>query len=458
MHNRIAMFCYALGLLIFCVVVASLAQAEFATVSIDPAKDHINLSQFIYRLEDPGGRLTLAEIQSPSIASGFRLGAPNIGFTPSAYWLRVTVENISPNSSIWWLDSGNRTLQEIDLFIPDEKNVYQHQLAGSTYSFASRPLPTPNFVFPVQLPPQQSVDIYLRVRSTGYLGVNTSPQLWRPGAYQARLTSQRSQWMFYLGIATALGIFNFLLYFSIRDINYLLYVLSLLSIVWLICSTDGGFGSAFEYLWPNSPVFEQTAWVASILPCTCFPFLFIGRFIEFRRNMPRLYFFASTFLVITSLFLCVLIVISALQLPVSPRLLESAYIAGGITWLIYLACMLSGIGTLAVSGNRSARFIAIAWPPLILTSIAAVILQILGVTEFPMSLVMWASAFELATMSYALADRFNQEKKAKTQAQVALVEGLQRSERELEGKVAQRTRELQNAQSRTTELLHNILP
>jgi class 3 adenylate cyclase len=43
-------------------------------------------------------------------------------------------------------------------------------------------------------------------------------------------------------------------------------------------------------------------------------------------------------------------------------------------------------------------------------------------------------------------------------SQTALIEGLQRSERELEEKVSQRTLELQHEQIRTKELLHNILP
>ncbi|MBL0142559.1 MAG: hypothetical protein IPP91_10795 [Betaproteobacteria bacterium] len=44
------------------------------------------------------------------------------------------------------------------------------------------------------------------------------------------------------------------------------------------------------------------------------------------------------------------------------------------------------------------------------------------------------------------------------ESQSALIEGLQRSERELEEKVSRRTLELQHEQIRTKELLHNILP
>ena len=44
------------------------------------------------------------------------------------------------------------------------------------------------------------------------------------------------------------------------------------------------------------------------------------------------------------------------------------------------------------------------------------------------------------------------------ESQAALIEGLKRSEHELEEKVSQRTLELQREQTRTKELLHNILP
>jgi class 3 adenylate cyclase len=77
---------------------------------------------------------------------------------------------------------------------------------------------------------------------------------------------------------------------------------------------------------------------------------------------------------------------------------------------------------------------------------------------FNISLVALASAFELVLMSLALADRFNQERKARDLVQSDMAEVLRRSERELEEKVIRRTLELQKEQNRTQELLYNILP
>ena len=43
-------------------------------------------------LEDPEGRLTVDEVASPPLEARFRASAsdrPNLGYTRSAYWLRV---------------------------------------------------------------------------------------------------------------------------------------------------------------------------------------------------------------------------------------------------------------------------------------------------------------------------------------------------------------------------------
>ncbi len=71
---------------------------------------------------------------------------------------------------------------------------------------------------------------------------------------------------------------------------------------------------------------------------------------------------------------------------------------------------------------------------------------------------MWASASELILMSLALANLFNQEKKAKEKAQAVAVRLLRQSKSILERKVSMRTLELEKEQIRTKKLLHNILP
>ena len=438
--------CLVLG-----IAAAAAAAAQPAAVQVGPALERIDLSASTYLLEDPDGHLSLEDVQSPAQAARFEPGSAKVGFSPSAFWLRLRVASSAAQPLTWWFDTGNRMLQEIDLFAPDAQGSYRRQSAGTNRPFADRPLPTPQFVFPLVLAPQQAVDLYLRVRSTGFGPVDVSPQLWQPGAYQARAQLERTQWLVYLGMAASLGLFNLLLYFSIRDANYLRYVLSLLAIVWSVCSAGGGFGSAFEYFWPDWPVFEQVAWIASYLAAAYFSILFVSHFVGLRSSWPRLHQAMNLSFVVMLLILLGEIGATALQVSGVAGPMQQAVLVADLALAVLLVLASWGILALAVAGNRQARFFCIAWLPFIVCAVYAAVAGVAGRGVDP-SMLMWASAFELVLMSLALADRFNQERRARAQAQAALVSGLQQSERELEIKVARRTAEATEALANQTAI------
>src|SRR5664279_5294350 len=118
----------------------STAQAQPVEVRIDTASERVDLSPLTWLLEDPEGKLTLEDVRSPSNAKRFAPGSSKIGNTTSAYWLRYRIRTGSPQALERWFDSGNRRLQEIDLFVLGEGDSYQRQSASSTQPFADRPL------------------------------------------------------------------------------------------------------------------------------------------------------------------------------------------------------------------------------------------------------------------------------------------------------------------------------
>ena len=432
------------------------AMAAVEATVIDPAVDHVDLSASTYLLEDPEGKLRLLDIQSAANAERFRAASPSIGYTTSAYWMRFVLKSAAPQPTTWWLDSGNRSLYTIAFFAPDASGVYRRQSASSTRPFAERPLATSNFVFPLQLPPDRSVTVYMRVRHAGSMGIHVAPQIWQPGAYQKVETEKKMLWTFYLGMAFALGLFNLLLYFYIGDIKYFLYVTLLVSTAWLVSSTANGPGFSFEYFWPGFPDFEQQAWGLSIVATTCSSVLFVTRFLDFRHHLPRLYVSLNASVLLFVVLLGLLIV-GALRSPNYAWLVQK--VGQASTALFILVHIQAGYGqlALALSGNRLAMQLCAAFAPLGLVAFYGSLADVLG-KSYDADMIMWASTFEFIVMSMALAYRFNQEIKAKMQAQTELVETLQRSESELEAKVTQRTLELEQEQNRTKDLLHNILP
>jgi class 3 adenylate cyclase len=463
-HSCFSAIFQALGLFlaVFFVVFPLIphAKADAGILRIDPASIQTQLASSAYVLEDPEGKLTLAQVQLPSNANRFQPKSPNIGLTSSVWWLRFTLESSATQATIWWFNSGNRTLQEVTFFSPDENGVLQAQSAGSNLPFTARPLRTTNFVFPLTLQPQKPTEIYLRVRATGFMGVNVIPQLWQPQAYQALVSQEKSQWQFYLGLSAALFLFNLILYMSIKDINYLLYAMTTLGIVWITSSALGGIGSAYEYFWPNAPAFEQAGWLLSIFVGSYFSFTFTYTLTKFRQSLPRIYIFMQ--ICLFAFGLSIVPLISGVLLPVSGFMLDTnhmqqlARIGSFIFLAMYIAMFLS-LSWLAWRGNRQARFIRASWLPSILMGFFS-LFSFFGGYALDTSFTMWASAFQLLMMALALSDRYNQERESRGIAQAAVVDALQRSEQQLEEKVALRAQELQQEQSRTKDLLHNILP
>jgi class 3 adenylate cyclase len=267
---------------------------------------------------------------------------------------------------------------------------------------------------------------------------------------------QKAQWVLYLGMAAALGLFNLMLAVFIRDSNYLLYTVSVLGIAWAMSSSGGGFGAAYEYLWPDSPRFEQAGWLISTFVGAFFNMVFFLKFANFRVHLPRIAIFLRICLLVFGLIM-LFGLIGTLALPASAPILTTLHIFGpSVLFTMYIGLALSLLW-LAWHGNRQAKFLCVAWLP-VFFFISYWAVSIVREQPFNVALAMWASAFELVLMALALADLFNQEKKAKEQAQATVVKLLQHSEHELEEKVAVRTQELQQEQNRNKELLHNILP
>ena len=226
--TRVAIISIAFArLAVICALLNGLAAfAQTTPVQVRQGVQSIDLTANGLVLEDPDGNLSLDDVRSTSVGSRFKPGSFAPGSTLSAYWFRFTLRNEAPTPDIWWLDSGDRFMQEVDLFWPDANGIYQRQSASSTRPFSERPLPTSKFVFPILLEPGKPVEIFLRARSKGFMPVAFYPSLWKPEAHKEAANRVRHQWIFYVGMAAALMSFNFLLFLFIRDKNYLHYVLA----------------------------------------------------------------------------------------------------------------------------------------------------------------------------------------------------------------------------------------
>ena len=426
-----------------------LPASAMPVVALNDGVGSVVLSDGYEALVDPEGKLTLADVQSPAYASRFAV-APSkwlVADRNSAVWLRIALRNTASEPRHWWLDTGNKWVKSMDLYAPDAAGAYQRQSASLMLPFSARPLPMKTFAFPLQLQASKESVVYIRMQGVAG-GVFFKLQIWEPPVLQAKLQTERNHWLAYLGAAGALILFNLLLAIILRDRNYALYALSSLATVWAVSSWMGGFGAAYELLWPNWPEFEHfghdTAGVAAIVMAA----VFVSSLLELRHQMPRLF---KSVAATTAVYLLCWAVVHTIG-PVSSLNPDPASLTvGRIVGPIYnisaaLTMLLMAIAILHQTwqGSRPARFLIIAATPLLIAGLAANLTGFVG-QEFSSKVMMWASLFEILMMALALGDRFNQDRKEKLHAQAALVAGLQASERAMEAKVVTRTQELSEA-------------
>ncbi len=417
----------------------------FAAVRLAPGATSIALAAEVAVLEDPGGGLSLADVQSrgadfrPSMVKSNR--AINFGYSSSAWWLRVELEAGPGVQRDWLLEVGFPTLDSVEYFGAGG----EHLRTGDRLPFAARPVWHRHFVFPVHLDDAGVNTVWLRVASEGALTIPL--HLWRAEAFWQQSNASYAMHSVYFGMLLALALYNLLLWFSLRDQNYLTYVLFAAGMAVGQLSLNG-LGN--QFLWPNWPAWGNVAFAGGFAAAGLFGALFTRGFLQTRRNVPRL---DGAVTGLAALFsLCIVLSVLA------PYRL--AAILTSLTGVTFAAVAALAGARCWHAGLAGARTFVLAWTMLLVgVAIASLnYLNLLPTTFLSFHAIQIGSALEMLLLSFALADRINGLRQAKDAAQgealaakQQLVRALQRSETSLENRVAQRTEDLEMANARLRE-------
>ena len=419
--------------------------ATFAAVRLAPGVTSLPLAAEVAVLEDPGGRLSLTDVQRrgtdfrPSQLQGD--AAINFGYSSSVWWLRFEIEANPAVARDWLLEVAFPTLDSVEYFGPGG----EHLSTGDHLPFAMRPLEHRNFVFPLHLSEGGTNMVWLRVASEGTLTIPL--RLWQAGAFWQDSLTSYSVLAVYFGMLLALALYNLLLWVSLRNPNYLNYVLFATSMAVGQLSFNG-LGN--QFLWPGWPVWGNFAYTGGFAAAGLFGALFTRGFLHTRRNVPRL---DGAVIGLASLFaVCMLVPL------IAPYRLAAILVSlTGVTFS--MVAVLVGLRCWR-NGQPGARTFLLAWTVLLL-GVAVVGLRnlnLLPTNFFSLYALQIGSALEMLLLSFALADRINGLRREKDAAQSEalatkqqLVGALQRSEASLERRVAERTGELETANARLRE-------
>jgi diguanylate cyclase (GGDEF)-like protein/PAS domain S-box-containing protein len=434
-------FLYVFSSLIFCIT-PSLAADKLKLGSF-LNQPSISLTQYFDVLEDSTQNLTLADVQNSAIASTFKssLGAGEalgLGYTASAYWLRLSIHNDTDAELVKFLEIGYSNLSTVQLYQNNKTNTPHATLTGSALPFNTRAYAHHYFIFPLKLAPHTTQVLHLRLQSIDSLLVPA--RLWEPQAFHKYERTDYNFQALYFGMAIAMILFNLLLFLVLKESIYLLYVVFVFFSTLTLAAQNG---LAQQYIWPHASSWPNIANFIGFSVSIAALLFFMRAMLSTRQTYPKLDRWIKGFIFLHFL--------AAIAILVDAQKFSPTVVILNLS----SAFLILGSGIYAASRQqRSAYFFVTAFAMIILGGILTIMRSfgLLPTNMLTLNAMQFGSALEMVLLALALADRFNVARREKAQAQrdaltaqQKLVEALQSSEKELESRVAERTAELRIA-------------
>ncbi|MBA53768.1 MAG: hypothetical protein CMK89_04875 [Pseudomonadales bacterium] len=259
-------------------------RSEPRFVNVDHQDFSSRLVSDIGFIEDPSGRWGIEDIvhQPASAFSYTSRDTLQFGYSESAYWLRLDIRNQLRQPTTLTLQVRYPLLDYVDFFHLDEDGVVDHQMAGDHRPLEVRQYPVKDYLYRLEMDPQQVKTLFIRVQSTSslslpvYLSTETGLVAF----------NNKAEWLDggYYGIAFAMMMYNLLLTLVVRERIYLEYVACVILQVGFIASLNGYSGQLFPgnlFIADKGVYFCSTAMAVAFIQ-------FTRSFLQTRQELPRL--------------------------------------------------------------------------------------------------------------------------------------------------------------------------
>lgn len=370
-------------------------------VEFDENTRLLPLGRMIQVFEDPTGKATIEDVRSEAGAQAFRpvdTGTFNAGYSSAVFWLKVDLlyrPRDAGQHTDWLLELAYPPMDYIDFYGPDAAGTLRLLAqTGDMLPFASRPFKQNNYIFQLDLAPGQIHTVYLRIHSAG--SVQAPLNLWSTHAYLEAQPARIYAFGLIYGVLLGMLVYNLFIFISVREPEYLYYILYVASFGLYQMSING---VAIEYLWPDSPWWANASTPFLMAMATLFACQFSRSFLGTRRLANWVDRLLLGMIGVAAVVMCM-----ALFVGYGPALRAATYLvlAGSLT--IYLAGIVA-----VVSGERVGRYFVIAWSVFL---VGGLIFSLMLLGQLPTTfLTMYAchigTVLEMALLSMALADRIN---------------------------------------------------
>jgi len=416
-------------------------RAQRVVIINETIKEHIFRGEEVLFLEDPTLKLTFEEVRSEAYKDKFKVNKnyyPKNFNRSSEYWYKIKVrytKDLARSSNFEFFD---QITDHIEAYVPDGKGGYTSSKAGADLPFKQRLYQHKNFEFLIHDASKGEHEYYFKVQSKDLVNViivlRTTERF-----IQYTLTEYLTFGFFY-GMIVIFSFHNLLMFLAVKRKQYLYYILYILSVGMYEMSIDG---IAFQYLWPNYPVFNEYAYGVSLYFLSTFALIFTKELLHVKIKAPKIN-------VTINILIGLRLIFFLLCLFYNNDWFKYKY----IEFIPLSVAFFAGIYIWWKMEYRPARFFVLGYFFLFVGFILKVV-HILGYARhIPGALGYYSLSFgfllEMVFLSFAIGDQVRLLKRKKEKAQKQIITQMQlnaelkdRVNRELETKVEERTREVQ---------------
>jgi two-component system, sensor histidine kinase LadS len=366
-------------------------------------------------LRDPSGQLRLDEVQDIPFQPIAGTSA-DFGYTRDALWLKVSLQNVSVAQTDWRIHLRENFIPEFDLWLlraDQAPALLEHH--NRTTPFSGRTVAYPEVVVPFQLPPGAGGTLLMRYTSGG--SSELSFAFHTEQSFEHLAARKTAKNFIYYGMMLFLVISAALAFAITRRGVFAAYSGYALSGLLFLMHADG---NAFQYLWPDFPVFNAYASVLVGAGIIIFGANFARIFLQTAANHP----------VFDKLLIGLMLL--TFGMVAATAVIDAQPVKKALVLLALLSLLLFTLAGLNAARTRfsEVRFYILAWAGAVVSSAIMTGRHWLGIeiseeVQFDsMRIVLLADA---AFMGLAILDRFNQLKRARQQAMEASISETRRN-------------------------------
>lgn len=408
---------------------AALADAICPATVVDSKAAYFEPQQALLR--DPTGQLSLEDVAAPGRAGDFvpTHGQLSAGYSYDTLWLRFCLPPDTTNEARpRWLRIAPPMLDDLALYLPQDGG-YTVQRAGDHHPFIERAWNYRLFAMPVASNTDVSRPVYLRIRTSSAL--NMRLDVWTEAGFQRLVVLETAFYGLLIGAVILLLVFSVISWRWLDDRLYLYYGINVFAGGFFLLM-NAGFGS--QFLYPDSVVMNDKfiAWFTG--PLLAIHVLFFTYLFAVKRHLPRAHPY--------------MLILAALYVLLTPLSFFTDWRTIGLL-LQYLAFPVTVVWMLLVAylgvKDKDRRIYMFAFLPWLLGLFANSFVRLGVIHEH--FLINYSGEFtaliHLFVLPVLIIHRTRQAEHEKDKAIARELTEAHRSERELEGRVAERTQALQ---------------